>query len=430
MGLAIELLFKMKSQGIARDIRLLSFDRKTQDKRLFDITNYHLKENVRYRNWAGLPEGFTASMIPSIKKSDLQKEYKSWISAEFKNSSLFTNSTSGSSGIPLTFVKDWACHSLTWSYYHKLYSLHNVDVFNDLEARFYGIPRDKVINNFKERIKDVLLRRQRFPVFDLSNSTLEKFHQRFLKRKFIYLNGYTSSLVRFAEYLIERGIVLRDDCPSLKLCITTSEMCSKQDRITMELGFGVKVVNEYGAAELGILAFEDIDGDWIINDNNLFIEVVDDYDNEVPDGIEGKILVTALNNKAMPFIRYELGDRGVISPHRKNGYRVLEALTGRTNDFAVLSSGKRVPGLTFYYITKSFLTKKHFVKEVIVQQIGIDSFKVIYSGDQKLDRNIERKVRGLFSEYVEPNLDIHFSLVDKIHRQTSGKLKQFERLEF
>lgn len=426
----IEFLFKLKGYTIQKNLALLPFDSGLAKKRLSDITRYHLTHNPTYRRWCGLSNELESVMIPSIKKSDFQKNHKSWISENYKEVSLFKNSTSGSSGVPLHFVKDWHCHSLTWSFYYNQYSLHGIDVFKDLEARFYGIPQDNFFKNSKEKIKDYILNRRRFTVFDLSDTVLEKYHQRFCAKGYVYLNGYTSSLVKFAEYLIERDIVLVNDCPTLKLCITTSEMCSKDDRITMEEGFGVRVINEYGAAELDIIAFEDTDGDWLLNDNNLFIEVVDDNDNALPDGEEGKILVTALNNKAMPFIRYELGDRGIISPHLKNGFRILEALTGRTNDFAELSSGKRVPGLTFYYVTKSLLKNEGLVNEVIVQQIGSDSFRVVYCAENILSENDENKVKNLFSQYIEANLDIQFSWVDKIHRQPSGKLKQFEKLEF
>ena len=425
-----ELLFKWKGFRVNRNLKLSPYDSACAHRRLGEITKYHIANNPKYREWSGLTLDVNLDQIPSLKKSDFQKSHKSWISEPFRDAALFRNSTSGSSGVPLHFVKDWSCHSFTWAFYHKQYSLHGIDVFKDLEARFYGIPQGDFIKNFKERIKDWILNRSRFTVFDLSDSFLEKYYQKFCSNKYVYINGYTSSLVKFAEYLIKRGVVLVNDCPSLKLCITTSEMCSQEDRIAMERGFGVRVLNEYGAAELGIIAFEDIEGDWLINDENLFVEVVDDSDNALPDGEEGKILVTALNNKAMPFVRYELGDRGIISPHRKNGFRVLEALTGRTNDFAVLRSGKRVPGLTFYYVTKALLKNEGLVNEVIVQQVGLDSFKVVYCAENKLTTKDENKVKHLFTQYIEPNLNIQFSWVDKIHRQSSGKLKQFEKLEF
>src|SRR5690606_23540739 len=166
--------------------------------------------------------------------------------------------------------------------------------------------------------------------------------------------------------------------------------------------FGVKVINEYGAAELDIIAFEDPDGDWVINEENLYVEVVDEENQPIPDGQEGKILVTALYNKAMPFIRYELGDRGVISTKRKNGFRILEKLTGRTNDMATLPSGKVVPGLTFYYVTKSLLLKEGLISEIVVKQKAPDEFEIIYTAERDLTESEENKVDKLLETYMEP----------------------------
>ena len=129
----------------------------------------------------------------------------------------------------------------------------------------------------------------------------------------------------------------------------------------------------------------------MMNEENLYVEVVDENNQPVSDGQEGKILVTALYNKAMPFIRYELGDRGVISTRRKNGYRLLEKLTGRTNDIAILPSGKVVPGLTFYYVTKSLLQQEGLIREIVVRQHAIDSFEVIYVASRELNERKKAK---------------------------------------
>jgi phenylacetate-CoA ligase len=196
----------------------------------------------------------------------------------------------------------------------------------------------------------------------------------------------------------------------------------------MESAFGVRVVNEYGAAELGILAFEDAEGDWVLNEEDLFIEIVDDTNQPVENGVEGKVIVTSLYNKAMPFIRYELGDLGVISEKSKGPYRILEHLTGRTNDMAQLPSGRKVPGLTFYYVTKALLKEEGLIKEIVIQQDAQDSFLILYSGSRDLDKSEKANVHDLLSTYMEPGLKLRIERVEKILRQPSGKLKQFEKI--
>ena len=52
----------------------------------------------------------------------------------------------------------------------------------------------------------------------------------------------------------------------------------------MERQFDIPVINEYGAAELDLIAFENPIDEWQINSETLFVEILDDNDNTVPLG--------------------------------------------------------------------------------------------------------------------------------------------------
>lgn len=397
------------------------------------LLNFHYQENPFYRNFLdskGIHPQKLSSWedIPVITKADMQTGITERLSKPFKNKKVFINNTSGSSGVPFFFAKDHWCHALTWASYKYRFGHHGIDFNRSLQARFYGIPL-KGTKYYREKLKDFMASRVRFPIFNLDDETCNRFLQVFRKRPFFYLNGYTSSLVLFARFCIQSGIVLKDICPSLEVCFTTSEMCSTSDRATMELGFGVKVVNEYGAAELDLIAVEDKAGNWILNEETLFLEVVDDQGKCVSAGQPGKILVTALFNRAMPFIRYELGDIGTISPvPNADGRRILLKLEGRTNDVAILPSGRKVPGLTFYYVTKSLLEKGGTLKEFIIRQDHPSGFRLEYVAGSEMDESDKQKIRELMDTYLEPGLSIAFFRVEKVDRTKMGKLRQFQSL--
>jgi phenylacetate-CoA ligase len=42
-------------------------------------------------------------------------------------------------------------------------------------------------------------------------------------------------------------------CPTLKVCMVTSEMLFEDDKMLLEKQFGIPVVNEYGASELDLI---------------------------------------------------------------------------------------------------------------------------------------------------------------------------------
>src|SRR5690606_12567036 len=214
------------------------------------------------------------------------------------------------------------------------------------QARFYGIPLNN-IGYYKERFKDILNNRYRFSVFDLSDTQLEKNLNIFKSTNFEHINGYTSAIVQFAKFLHKKNIILNSVCPSLKTCIVTSEMLFEEDKKLLEGAFGIPVVNEYGAAELGIIAFENPRNEWVVNSNDLYVEILDDNNTILPYGEEGRVVITSLYNKAHPFIRYDLGDIGKLSKKSTPKTPLIEKLTGRTNDVVVLPSGKKAAGLTF-----------------------------------------------------------------------------------
>ena len=393
-------------------------------KQRLEIVNYHLLNNSDYRSFVGKNTIDHWENIPVMEKSNLQKPLQERLSKGFSVKNSYVNKTSGSSGQPFIFAKDKFCHALTWAEIMNRFGWFGINFNSSLQARFYGIPLDKK-GYYKERIKDWLSHRYRFPIFDLSDSKLESFLTVFRRKKFYYLNGYTSSIVLFAKFLKRKNIVLTDICPSLKYCVVTSEMLFDSDKALLESNLGVRVINEYGAAELDLIAFTNDKDEFIVNSETLFVEILDDDNNSLPYGEAGKIIITSLYNKAHPLIRYEVGDLGVLSEKSTCKTPILKQLIGRTNDIATLPSGKTVPGLTFYYITKSVIENDGNVKEFIVEQTSIDLFTITYVSDRELTFKEIGSIQSSINIYLEDGLKFKFKRLDVLERKNRGKLKQF-----
>lgn len=390
----------------------------------WDIYNYHVASNPVYRSHVNQYNITEWHNIPILTKKKLQQPIKNRLSKGYSTTNAHIHNTSGSSGTPFFFAKDKFCHAMSWAVIGNRFGWHNIEMGKSLQARFYGIPLGG-IKYYKEKLKDYLAARVRFPVFDLSDQKLEIYLNEFTKHPFVYLNGYTSSLVLFARYITRQGITLKDICPTLKAAFTTSEVCDELDRQIMEQGFGVKVVNEYGAAELDLIAFEDEDGDWLVNHETLFVEILGKDGKPVQPGTEGRVVITSLYNKAMPFIRYELGDTAVLSAKTKGAYQLLEKVSGRINDVAILPSGKKAPGLTFYYISKSLLEQGGIIKEFIIRQTALNHFIFEYTAERLLNEQEKIQVQQAMDKYLEPGLQATFEYKEVIQRSKSGKLKHF-----
>lgn len=392
-----------------------------------EIVEFHLKNNISYQQLAGNSNSSDWNELPIMTKKDFQKPLAERLSKGYTIKNVYVNKTSGSSGDPFIFAKDKFSHALTWANIINRFSWFGINFNSSSQARFYGIPLD-IIGNSKERFKDFLSNRYRFPIFDLSDKVLETVLLKFKKKRFDYINGYTSSIVLFAKFLQQKNIVLNTVCPTLKCCVVTSEMLFEKDKQLLEKQFGVPVVNEYGASELDLIAFQNPDGDWQVNSETLFVEILDEENNVLPYGQEGRVVITSLYNKAHPFIRYDIGDVGILDEKSTFKKPLLKKLIGRTNDIAVLPSGKKAPGLTFYYVTKSIIEDDGNVKEFVIKQSKIDTFEIEYVSQNELTVSQIQSMEKAITTYLETGLTFTFTRKEKLERSKSGKLKQFVSL--
>lgn len=428
----LELSLKLKGFPLAKAenelkcIQSLSeeeFNKWHENKR-WEIVRYHFANNNFYKSKIGskLPDKWED--LPILVKSDYQKSEKNLISVTIDKKNLYTGYTSGSSGHPFSYAKDKFSHAMTWALIKDRYRYLDLSL-DSKQARFYGIAFERM-DYIIEKTKDFLSNRVRFPVFDLSDGNLETFLRKFERIKFDYVYGYTNSIVLFARYLLKKKVLLKDVCPTLKLCIGTSENCTEEDKRIIGNAFGVPAVNEYGTSEVDLIAFEDIYGKWKLSEENIFIEIIDDEGNQLTGGGEGRIILTALHNKAMPFIRYEIGDRAVIEPG--SGKIILKKLLGGVNDIVKLPSGKKSSGVTFYFITRDVLESSGILREFIIKQTAIDKFIFEVVSDEDISEKDKQLIQKKMDMYLEPGLNFEVNRVSRIERTKAGKMKHFHSL--
>lgn len=392
-----------------------------QERRRDEIVRFHLENNAFYCKKVGEKNFHSFDKLPIMTKKDFQVPLENILSKGFSKENCYISNTSGSTGIPLYFAKDKESHAFTHAIIMDCYAQWGITP-SSKQARFYGIPLSGK-SRYVELLKDFLLNRKRFPVFNLSDERLASYLEDFKKIKFEYIYGYTSAIVQFAKYLLSRKIVLKDICDSLKCCIVTSEVCTEEDKVIMSKAFAVPIVKEYGASETSILAFEYPGIGWKIIDDNTYIEIVDNNGNSLPLGSEGRILVTSLSNKAFPVIRYEIGDLGILE--EKGGILLLKSLLGRVSDMVKLPSGKIAAGLTFYYVSRSILENLGIIKEFIIKQTAIDTFVFEVVMDRDFTKTEIVFLEKQMDEYLEPGLKLIVNRVTEIKRPASGKIKHF-----
>ncbi len=95
------------------------------------------------------------------------------------------------------------------------------------------------------------------------------------------------------------------------LIVLSGETILPETRMLINEVFKCPVTSLYTMAEVGIIGSEQIDPNvYQVEESAVIVEIVDENGNRVPQGIEGEIIITPLNNVVMPLIRYRTGDRG------------------------------------------------------------------------------------------------------------------------
>lgn len=152
------------------------------------------------------------------------------------------------------------------------------------------------------------------------------------------LNGYPSVLARVAAAARLDPTGLRP-----RLVCTGGEELLPAVRRTIAEGFDAPVRDVYGAHEFNMLAWEcPVTGLYHVADDAVALEVLRDG-RPAGEGEEGDVVVTGLQARAMPFVRYQLGDRAVRGPSPCPCGRpvsTLERILGRKIDYYTLPDGR------------------------------------------------------------------------------------------
>jgi phenylacetate-CoA ligase len=122
--------------------------------------------------------------------------------------------------------------------------------------------------------------------------------------------GYTGT-PSFLKTLIEKGREIGVDVSSLRKACVTGEALPPSLRAALK-DLGIAVLQCYGTADLGLVAYESPAQEGMIVDENVVVEIVRPGTGDpVPDGEVGEVLVTSLTPE-YPLIRFATGDLSAI----------------------------------------------------------------------------------------------------------------------
>ncbi len=409
-------------QEMTRD-ELLEF----QDMKLRRLI-HHCRENVPfYREWFQgrdfpadtlVRESEAWKELPVLRKEDIQTDGNLLIAINAQRGKMYKNATGGSTGEPLEFWQDenYRRHNLIdrcrsydmcgWHPGDRVAYLWGAELDTAEHVGFRGVISDRLIHN-RVFINTFRLEEQEMATYvDMLSRCAPEF-----------VIGYASSLDLFADAINNSGITIAP-----KAVQSSADMLGSKARTRIEQAFNAPVFDRYGCRECGIIAHEcEFHTGLHIFSNTHVVQILNDDWSPAEPGEMGNIVVTNLNNYAMPFVRYVVGDVGAAAEGECACGRVLPRigqLGGRTTATIRLPSGRVMHGEYFSHLFYALEGIKRFqVIQHVASQIEVRI--ALYPGHDReqvtahLERTVARQLGNEFT--LEINFDKEFEV------QSSGK---------
>ena len=334
--------------------------------------------------------------MPIVCKEDLVLRNDSFISAEFLTlylqEKLIHNHTSGSTG---------KCANIFWSLKDCRRSLLPLWI---KRKKYYDInPHDRYCYFYMGRNvgkTDMETEELSFALgfckCNLTDEKLVRIWERMRDFGPVWMNLQPSIAMLLCRVIEKYGL---SAIPTLRYVETTGEMLFPQMRTYIQDKMNVQIANQYGCNELNSLAFECSKGHLHCMEENAVVEILDSQKNPVPEGEEGEIVVTSLNNFAMPLIRYRIGDRGRFLREGcscGDSGRTLELTAGRSNDWVIDREGNLLNAYIFARCVENVnKIYEHAVLQFQVIQHAVDDFTINLVLDQECEPD---EICGYFME--------------------------------
>jgi len=289
------------------------------------IKKYNIKDPMDITQW------------PILTRKELQDNRYNMFSDGYK-SKYFTQqlrrqSSSGSSGVPVNVYwdyRDWyASNMCLWRKRLQWYGIHPNDKYVMFTLNAFNIKNDG---------KTVYYINDPANILSVNVSLIQ--NERGYEKLIDIINDFAPKWLYIQPLVLNRLIQAYKQTgkippKTLKYIESVGEILSSDLRRRAVDFFKVPLANMYGSEEMNGIAYECPNQQMYVLDDNVYLEVngvsgINSYG-------EGSAIITNLNNKAMPLIRYNQGDV-ICRPYSESTLQLcLEDIKGR--HFFDLSKG-------------------------------------------------------------------------------------------
>jgi phenylacetate-CoA ligase len=406
-----------KSYDEIRDAYRRGTSRKVTDKKLRSIISHAVRTTEFYSRF---DENVSLTNLPIVNKDTYRANYDAFLSSDFSDKKgCRIMCTSGSTGTPLQVVQDP----------DKIARDTADGIFFGAMAGYYIGMRMAFIRVWVNNVRKSALRLYAENMImaesaDLSDDAIRRMLDEWTSKRVKVIVGYASALSEICKFIDRTGYDVSR--MSVRSIIPISEAMPAGIRERLAELFDCPVQSWYSNEENGIMGIQPRDGDsYYIDTANYYYEILKlDSDEPAAPGEIGRIVITDLNNRAMPVIRYDNGDLASyeLTDYGTRYRLVLKELYGRRSDIIYDTKGG---ALTPFVITNN-LWDVEGVRQFQFIQTDVKNYIVRLNADK--DKIDEADIMRRIGHYFGDDAVFTIEYVDEIPVLNSGKRKYIMNL--
>ena len=354
--------------------------------------------------------------FPILRKAEARQAGSALLDRTFDTRRLRTFTTSGTTGSPFKIFMTPEAQAFVWAVAWRHRARFGVEIGDPFLS--FGVRLPIRTSNPKPPFwrENWALGQTYLSVDHLTPETMPAVIDMMNERRFVFFAGYPSAMLVLARFMEESGLRLYH---RPRYIMSASESLRADQAETIRRAFGADVTDFYGMAEIAG-AFSKCEAGSYHEDFELgVVELLPSP--ELQDPRLRRIVVTGLQNHAMPFIRYDTGDVAVMNDSACTCGResaTIAAIDGRIEDYIRTPDGRHIVDINVV------LKASEYVREGQVAQEGADTLKVyvVRAPGFSDDRDIPL-IRDQITRRVGPSMKMSFEFVERVPRLASGKMR-------
>jgi len=355
--------------------------------------------------------------LPILSKEQIRENPGKFLAEGIRKSDIIVINTSGTTGKTLKIFVDHDSRRYAYAFYSRLkkWAGINCKLKNVTFAGRTIVAPDR--NNPPFWRQNIKMNNFLFSSYHLSPINLKHYVNKLLQIRPHFIDSYPSSIYTLAKYMQEENI--SGIYP--KAIITSAETLLDHQRKVIEDVFKCPIFDQYGCAEQVVFVSQCEKGSYHIHPEFGYVEFLREDGSRAKQGESARIVCTGFTNRAMPLIRYDIGDTGILSKNQNcpcgRNFPVIEHIVGRTDDILVGRDGRHVGRLDPVF--KGLQSIKE--TQIIQEDLNNVTLKIV-PGDNYKDSEADIIVYEL-KKRLGSQTNIIVEIVTEIHRTSAGKFR-------